>query len=327
MIRRIGKAILLLGVLLENSSPFGNAAVEPDATAHHLRSGGRSVEAASEGFGDVLCRVVRVDVEWNPDEGEESGGVPALDRMDGGPKFVCWTDDDTVLDLKPSLPVQGAELELVDGRDVLLTRVVVASPDLFLTPESGVVPYDRGNDEEGSGRRQRHLAPRSGTSQVLVVRVTYRGTAPTLTASQLAGRVFGIGPDAEPNNLASQTAACSFGKLALEPGTGNAAIANGVVDVSVAQQVTGDSSARSLENLVQAALNNVLGSTSAYEHVMMVFPSHADILSSGGSFVAYGYVGGSRTVYTDQWAGRLSAQLHEVGHNWLLNHSGKGSDR
>jgi hypothetical protein len=160
----------------------------------------------------------------------------------------------------------------------------------------------------------------------LVARVTYLGTAPVVTASQLAGRVFGLGPSAEANNLASQAYACSFGRLTLEAGTG-AGVVNGVLEVSISTPVSGDASARSLENLVQTAVAGLLGSTSAYEHVVMVYPSHPDIQSSGRSFLAYGYVGGSRTVFTDEWAGRLTALLHEIGHNWNLNHSGKGSDR
>jgi hypothetical protein len=46
----------------------------------------------------------------------------------------------------------------------------------------------------------------------------------------------------------------------------------------------------------------------------------------GGSYLAYGYVGGTVTVFKDLWAGRVSALIHEVGHNMMLNHAGLGNE-
>lgn len=286
------------------------------AASHHLRQ-----RRKAEVDDHVYCRLGRVDVEW-PEEVE-----PVVENEnEHKPGFICWTDDDVVLDIRVSLPVQAKELDLVDGHYVLITKVVTLVEDatLFLTPESEIVLY-----EPNANRRdlqQRQLAPKEGTSLVLVLRVTYRGTAPSLTSSQLAGRIFGLGSNAEANNLVSQTSACSFGKLTLVPGSGHSAINNGVVEINIATQVTGDNTARSLENLVQTAATSLLGSLSSYQHIMMIFPNHPEILSSGRTFLAYGYLGGSRTVFSDQWAGRLTAVLHEFGHNWNLNHSGKGTD-
>merc|ERR1719221_2027179 len=53
----------------------------------------------------------------------------------------------------------------------------------------------------------------------------------------------------------------------------------------------------------------------------MVLPSGTN--SGGSSWIAYAYVNHWLSVYNDQWGSYVSAQVHEIGHNLGLAHSGE----
>ena len=311
---RISLVTLALWLLAFGGSWVGSEPMDATGSSH--------VRRRRQNQDLVRCHIFLVDVELP----ELIAAVEERDA-DDGMGLVCWTDNDQVWDVQASTLTQVQFLQGLDGAYVTVSHASVTTDvggaALRLTPESEIVMVDDNDDATG----RRHLAPSQGTSLVLVLRVTYRGTGPTLTSSQLAGRVFGLGSSAESVNLASQTRACSFGKLKLVAASGHDRLSDGVLSVDISQQVTGDNSARSLENLVVAEAVRVLGwDLSRYQHVMLVFPSHADIVYGGRSFLAYGYVGASRTVFNNEWAGRLSAVAHEFGHNYKLSHSGKGKD-
>ena len=56
------------------------------------------------------------------------------------------------------------------------------------------------------------------------------------------------------------------------------------------------------------------------DYVMICIPP-----GTSGSWVAYAYVNGWVSVYNDGWCNSLSAQMHEVGHNLGLAHSGESA--
>lgn len=55
-----------------------------------------------------------------------------------------------------------------------------------------------------------------------------------------------------------------------------------------------------------------------FTHAMYVLPKSVNF--SGAA--AYAYVGGSRSVYWESYASYLLVQMHEVGHNLNMRHSG-----
>jgi hypothetical protein len=245
---------------------------------------------------DLLCHIQAMDIEYDSD-GE-------LDEVD----YVCIVNDQVygIVDLPGLFQVPGTTLTIskawIDPNDAMIH---IAS-DANLTSDSNEV---------------RRLAPTIGVNQVLVVRVSYFDKAPTLSASQLAGRIFGTGPDAEAVSLSSQFRACSFGKLELVPADGT-----GVTELSINETVSGDYSVRLLENLVVEKLKVLFGDDlKQFQHIIIVMPT-AELRFGGRSFLAYGFLNGIRTVFSDMWGGQLSALAHEVGHNLNLAHAGRNQE-
>jgi len=66
-----------------------------------------------------------------------------------------------------------------------------------------------------------------------------------------------------------------------------------------------------------------------FDNVMLCLPkgSHwSDSDTSKTNWVAYGYIGGYLTVFNgDKWCANELTQLHELGHNWALQHASEGN--
>ena len=154
----------------------------------------------------------------------------------------------------------------------------------------------------------RHL--RAYSNRVtLIVRVTYKGREPSLSAPQLQGRIYGSGPRRVEHSLRSQLKACSQGKYLIRV-TSHPDIQGGVLEVSISKSVAGSAdSVLTLENLVVATAARHLGDTlwRRLSHVMIVLPQHEDIrFNDDPYYLAYGYLGGTVTVFRNNWAGKLS---------------------
>ena len=106
----------------------------------------------------------------------------------------------------------------------------------------------------------------------LVVRVTAGDRAPTETAAEMSDNIFGT--DGDPVNLATQTAACSYGKLTIAPASGDAIIMDGVVDVAIDMPINGEPplvAANAVTIKLNEVLNGVGLDTIMYDHVMVRF--------------------------------------------------------
>jgi hypothetical protein len=156
---------------------------------------------------------------------------------------------------------------------------------------------------------------------VLVVRVVAPDAETSQSMTQLSDSVFGTSGD--PVNLATQIDACSYGQLkfiAAQPQS-DEPIFDGVIEVTIDQSVSGlDNS--TVRNAVTTALNEKLGypASSRFDHVMYALPS-----GTNGGWIAYAYVNSWLSVYNNNWATYVSAQMHEIGHNLGLSHSGEGT--
>jgi Gametolysin peptidase M11 len=205
------------------------------------------------------------------------------------------------------------------GRNVVLTKVTVNSlnSQVTLSKQSTIEAKNRRN------LRRRNLGITTGLSKVLVVRVQYRGRSPQLTSQDLAGRIFGRGNRQVGLSVAEQFLACSFGKFVIEPFQA-AGVENGVAQVSINTAVSGSNSALTLQNLV---INQAKASwpIDQIDHVILVMPD-AGLRYFDAPLIAYAFLDGAVSVYNNLWAGRLSAVMHEVGHNLGLHHSGQGGN-
>ena len=125
-------------------------------------------------------------------------------------------------------------------------------------------------------------------------------------------------------NLKSRFADCSYGKLTFNPATGPN-IVDGVAEIDIGTAVVG-ATYSSIENLVTQLAPNVVGSLSQYDHVAYCIPRGTVTSTGSANWVAYGYFNWYRTVYNGEWCGYVSGQMHEVGHNLNLHHSGQGTN-
>ncbi len=158
----------------------------------------------------------------------------------------------------------------------------------------------------------------SNIRTVLVVHVTANDYSTTADPNALSDAVFGTAVDVV--NLSSQFTACSFGQLTFVPTEGNH-INDGVVQLTIDMNVEGVSRG-TVRNAVLDAGNALFGSLfDQADHVMFALPPNTD-----GGWIAYATVNGKSSVYNDDWATFVSAQMHEIGHNLGMAHSGEGDN-
>jgi hypothetical protein len=98
-------------------------------------------------------------------------------------------------------------------------------------------------------------------------------------------------------------------------------VIDGVAEVTIPYTVTGELS-YTVEDWASDELTSVVGAAeSTWDHVMFVLPSSVDFAGAA----AYAYVGWSRSVYLDNNVAVLLVQMHEIGHNLNMRHSGLGT--
>jgi len=159
----------------------------------------------------------------------------------------------------------------------------------------------------------------TGVKTVLVVRVVALDTKTTATQAKLADEWFGTGTDKV--NLRSQYRQCSYGKLTFNPAPNRPkmGIKNGVVTVKIDLKLRKKKVSDTIvENYIIRALKEKLGKKyrDDYDHIAFCFPA------AKRYWEAYGLVGGKITYYNDDRCLAVSSQMHEIGHNLMLRHSG-----
>jgi hypothetical protein len=104
-------------------------------------------------------------------------------------------------------------------------------------------------------------------------------------------------------------------------GTNSVSIDNGVVTIELPSNVLADGDGI-IRNAATTKLQEIFGVSawSLADHVMYCMPDNAM------TDVAYAYVNSWLSVYNDDWCNKPSAQVHELGHNLNLAHSGEGTN-
>jgi hypothetical protein len=245
----------------------------------------------STGLGNVTCELMKVAVQ--------------IDKSHSHEEFVCV---DQYLTYRIDLP--ETVKSQIDLTDATKSTLVISNATIDDGTAKIIASADSHYQFASSGNRKRMLVQSIGSNRVLVLRVWYLGKQPSLSSSQLSGRIFGLGSDGVVVNLADQLHACSSGKLTLYPSPNDANIYNGVMDVNVQQQVNGTNSVGALVNLAYGQAAGLLGSLSVYQHVIVVVPAHSDIKFAGGGFIAHSWMNGQQSVFSDSWAGSISAVAH-----------------
>ena len=157
--------------------------------------------------------------------------------------------------------------------------------------------------------------------KVLILRVITGGGKqhPPSSESRVSDKWFGTHGDKV--NARSHFDACSFGKFKFEPFEGKTTtgitIHNGVYTITV----DADRNDPSLvESQATSMGNKLLGNLqSQFHHVALSVPDNNE------GYAAYAYVYHWLSLYKDIYVDLVTVQMHEIGHNIGLAHSGEGT--
>ncbi|KAL7462694.1 hypothetical protein ACHAXS_003066 [Conticribra weissflogii] len=201
-------------------------------------------------------------------------------------------------------------------------EAVLPESDWVLKPTS----FDGVDDATTRRARGRNLAKYEGVKRVLVVRVIdSEGRAHVDSAQVMSDKIFGTAGDQE--NMVQQFHDCSFGKLTLtyEPTTTSTNIisshlaAPGVIEATIPVSLV-NSTRAVIRNQVTQVVEHKLGLRLAehFDHVMYILQKCYVQCGWG----AYAYVNSWNSVYQGNYYRFPGVQLHEIGHNMNLGHSG-----
>lgn len=254
--------------------------------------------------------------------------------VDDGEEFECVLDPNDAAGgiAGTSLPIdltheQKKELkDKLKRGDLVSDSTTLKFEDGFKISDKAVhVPKEKtglalGKKKKGAGNR--HLAIVSGDKPILVVKVKdVNGLERSETSSQISDDVFGTIND--PVNLKSQMSACSFGQLNITPGLVNDPdpneVAPGVIEVQIGISLT-NNDRYTIRNAVTSAVTTKLGHglPGPYQQVMYVLENcYTDC-----GWAAYAYINSWNSVYQSHYYKQTGVQMHELGHNFNLAHSG-----
>ena len=159
--------------------------------------------------------------------------------------------------------------------------------------------------------------------KVFVLRADANDGKTSASVSQLSDSIFGTSGDT--SNLKHQYEACSYGQLGIEPVVGTwkrNRITNGVGEVELNMNIKGvDSGIVESEMLLAAQRKYGIYNRKRkgeLDLIMLCLPE-----GTSGIWWAYAYPNHWISAYNDNICLSLSAQMHEVGHNLGLAHSGE----
>lgn len=180
----------------------------------------------------------------------------------------------------------------------------------------------------GRGRKPKQKSKGIGEFTTLVIRViAENGIEPTNDMTTTQNNAF-----YDKVCLKSQYAACSKNQLIIKPFEGKTTtgetIEKGVVNVQVDINPTskggkGNGNREKLASRASQMAEKKLGNLKKqFDLVLFCLPP-----GTGDNWEAFANVNRWDSYYNDQWCGHVSSQLHEVGHNLNLAHSGAGNNK
>jgi len=270
------------------------------------------------------CVLVQVEADHGTEEEEVTFGYHNRDRDE----IRCELIDDDIAKSggRYHVSIVGLESGSLDGIESGVSTLA-ADGAVFLDgalriPADAAIEVGSIDDiVDEAGLRWRRLRSRqknrklavTGSKKVLVVRANAKDHSTTADMATLSNNIFGTAGDTA--TLVSQYDACSYGQLTIEPYEQN----GGVIEVNINSEIEGVNKFR-VEDLMTAAAAKVVGGLWQFDNVMLCLPPGT------GNWIAYAYVGSWLSVFNDDWCQQLSTQVHEVGHNFGLAHSGKNGD-
>lgn len=205
-------------------------------------------------------------------------------------------------------------IDILNDRNILWIEAI----------DSGLIEdEEQDEDEEANERKLQFLARAEGVKKTLVIRVVGDGVGPKASLNDLKQEVFGNGI-----SLKSRMEKCSHGKLDIQPFSGttsggafNQKIDGGVVELGISTNPYGKRDKR-MENDVMQAAFYVFGNLNAqFDLVLISMPP-----GIFPNFAAYAYIGTPYSFYSNENIRDTMIQMHEVGHNFGLQHAGQDQE-
>lgn len=170
----------------------------------------------------------------------------------------------------------------------------------------------------------RKLASSAGTLETLVVRVVDNtDKAADDNAYSMYQNIFD-----DPLNAKSQFEACSYNKVKITPTHRFSTkvgdnIAQGVLEVHIGLDAS-KSTVELIEAEAQAATGKAMGMEDFEKNfdLVMYCQPHGSTVDGTAGWLAYAFLNDRQTFYNGHWCQSASAQMHEIGHNLGLMHSG-----
>jgi hypothetical protein len=171
------------------------------------------------------------------------------------------------------------EITRLDGVTVFTEGLAIDADKTLFFPEGAVLQFDTpviiSSSTETNGDGRRLHGDRDGTHSVVVVRVLASNTKVQHSAAVLSDKVFGTSGDAI--NLCERFRSCSYGKLQMEP-TNHTLATNGVVEITVATEITRQTTSEEVVNAVKMQLGALVGGSDvsikeSFRHVIMCVPT------------------------------------------------------
>lgn len=298
---------------------------DKDIVANHLRRSGGARRREQE------CLVCRIEAEL----------VDYADRNMDHVMFECITDDYDAVEMYPDmvfdidLPDEFAQAhweELMSG----YITICVPGGQALHTPgnvDANMVVYPEGADirviENDAPAAALEPAVIVGARNVLIVRVSGTTEQPSDSSDRLAGTFFGLGSRPFENSMSAQFDRCSFGQLTFAAARGFSQITNGVMELNLGYSLRGRN-IRTVDDEAFAATSRALGVGNlgtVFDHVVLcVAGGTTDGVNGSTNWVGYARIRGWSSVFNAAWCDNLITQMHEIGHNLGLRHSGEQGD-
>mmetsp|Transcript_28355 Transcript_28355/g.59402 ORF Transcript_28355/g.59402 Transcript_28355/m.59402 type:complete len:750 (+) Transcript_28355:136-2385(+) len=305
--------VLVVAVSAKRTTLRGSRDVFAVSTQEELQLQGRRRHLEQ----GISCRLFIEEVMYNDGSSQEDWvcELPQEEFSKLGLQYIKIDRLDAVI---PTKDVKSGESILI------MSRAIVDTEDSKMyIPSNAIIEVHNQSVEDAVSKLTRNLAEKTGTLNTLVVRFVDRnGVAPNATIKKLENDFFD-----DDGCLKSQYEACSYGKLKIQPFSGTTqtgvTIEHGVVEVHIDLDVS-TSTIDDLKQKGHLATGTTLGDlmfNNTYDLVAYVFPP-----GCVGTWIASAYTNGKFSFYNNEAGSGVAFQVHEVGHNLGLAHSGASTE-